>query len=79
MKKINHNVFFLNALRTSLIFIAGFLSYEILKIIEYEWNKLHPGHEIFHLSKKKIYLFLIIFIVDLIILYSIVLFFNVHL
>jgi len=32
--KINHRYFFLNSLRTALIFIAGFLTYELLKIIE---------------------------------------------
>jgi hypothetical protein len=77
--KINHNKIFLNALRTALIFVAGFLSYELLKMIEYEWNKSHPGHEIFHLTKRKIYLFFIMFTIDIVLLYLILLLFNVHL
>jgi len=79
MKKINHHIFFIRALRTSLIFIAGFLSYELLKAIEYEWNKTHPGNEVYHLTQRKTYLFIIMFVVDLIILYLILILFNVNL
>jgi hypothetical protein len=78
-EKIIHNRFFLNALRTALIFIAGFLSYELLKMIEYEWNKSHPNNHIFHLTKRKIFHFIIIFIIDLILLYLIALLFDIHL
>jgi hypothetical protein len=76
---IKHYTFFLYALRTALIFIAGFLSYDILKIIENEWNKNKPNNQITHLAKRKVYHFIIIFICDLIILYLIYLLFNVHL
>lgn len=77
--KIVHHVFFLNALRTALIFIAGFLSYEILKILESEWNTIHPGHELKHFTHRKFYHFIIIFLIDLFIIYSIALLFDVHL
>ena len=77
--KITHHKFFLDSLRTALIFIAGLLTYEILKMIEYEWNKTHPGNELFHLAKRKTYHFIIIFLVDLILLYLIALLFDVHL
>ena len=40
--KIFHAAFLLNALRTAIIFLAGFLSYEILKRLEEEWNIMHP-------------------------------------
>ena len=79
MTRIQHHAFFLNALRTALIFIAGFLSYELLKIIETEWNMTHPGHELKHLTHRKFYHFIVIFLIDLFIIYSIELLFNVHL
>lgn len=79
VNKIRHFNFFLNALRTALIFIAGFLSYEILKILEGEWNKTHPNNEINHFVHRKLYHFVVIFIFDLFILYLIALLFDIHL
>lgn len=77
--RINHRHFFLNSLRTALIFIAGFLTYELLKIVENRWNKTYPNNEFSHFAHRKSYHFFIIFIVDLLILYSIALLFDVHL
>jgi hypothetical protein len=77
--KIRHHEFFLNALRTSLIFIAGFLTYELLKIIESKWNKMYPNNEFSHFAHRKVYHFVIIFIIDLLILYLIALLFGIHL
>ena len=77
--KISHQKIFLHALRTALIFIAGFLSYELLKIIEVEWNKTHPNNEIIHFSQRKIYHFIVIFSIDVLILYLIAVLFDVHL
>jgi hypothetical protein len=77
--KIIHHKFFLNSLRTALIFIAGFLTYEILKKMESEWNILYPNNELSHFAHRKKYHFIIIFIIDLSILYLIALLFNVHL
>jgi hypothetical protein len=79
VKKIEHHIFFLNALRTALIFIAGFLSYELLKILEIEWNLNHPDNVLKHLIYRKTYHFIIIFTFDLLILYLIALLFDVHL
>jgi hypothetical protein len=78
-KQIIHHVFFLNALRTALIFIAGFLAYEWLKILESKWNKIHPNNELRHFCYRKCYHCLIIFLFDLFILYLIALLFDVHL
>jgi len=77
--KIVHHVFFLHALRTSLIVIAGFLTYEILKEIENKWNKLYPNNELSHLCHRKACHFVIILIFDLIILYLFALLFEFHL
>ena len=79
VNNIKHFYFFLNALRTSLIFIAGFLSYELLKIVESNWNKTHPNNELTHFVHRKLYHFVIIFTFDLLILYLIVLLFDIHL
>lgn len=77
--KIIHHRFFFHALRTAILFIAGFLSYEILKLLEMEWNKMHPNNEVIHFSKRKIYHFIIIFLADLVLLYLIAILFHVHL
>ena len=79
VNKIRHFNFFLNALRTALIFIAGFLSYELLKLVEGEWNKTHPNNELRHFVHTKLYHFVMIFIFDLFILYLIALLFDIHL
>ena len=77
--KLKHHIFFLNALRTALIFIAGFLSYELLKIAESKWNKMRPNNEISHFARRKALHFFLIFIIDLLILYIIALLFDIHL
>ena len=77
--KIRHHEFFLNALRTAIIFIAGFITYELLKELESKWNKTHPNNELLHFANSKAYHFCILFIIDLFILYSIALLFDVHL
>jgi len=79
VNKIKHFYFFLNALRTALIFVAGFLSYELLKILESDWNKMYPNNEFTHFAHRKMYHFIIIFVIDLFILYLIALLFDVHL
>ena len=48
-KKNIHHIFVLHALRTALIFIASFLTYELLKTLEIKWNKTHPKNELIHL------------------------------
>ena len=77
-KKFIHHIFVLHALRTALIFIASFLTYELLKTLEIKWNKTHPKNELIHFANRKIYHFILIFIFDLLILYSIALLFDIH-
>jgi hypothetical protein len=73
-----HLLIFLRAFRTAILFMAGFISYEILQIIEKEWNNINPNNEVSNLYGRKIYHFLIIFICDLSILYLINILFGVH-
>ncbi len=77
--KIIHYRFFFHALRTALMFIAGFLSYELLKALETEWNKTHPHNKTVHFAKRKVYHFITILLTDLLILYLIAIMFGVHL
>lgn len=77
--KICHDRIFLNALRTALLFIWGFLSYEILKQMEIEWNKQHLNNKTVHFAQRKSYHFIIIFLADLFILYFSILLFGLHL
>lgn len=77
--KIQHHKIFLHALRTGLILIATLLTYDLLKMLESEWNKRHPNNELIHVTQRKVYHFLIIFLADLLVLYLIALLFDVHL
>lgn len=79
LNKITHNRFFLHSLRTALLFIAGFLIYDILKLLEIEWNKIKQNNETIHFAKRKSLHFLIMFIADLFLLYLIALLFGVNL
>lgn len=76
--KINHSRMFTQALRTSLLFVAGFLIYDILKGLEKMWNIENPENEMYHLYIRKFYKLLLLFIIDLLILYGIAIFFKIH-
>ncbi len=78
MMKINHTRIFTHALRTALIFVSGFLIYEILIGLEKTWNKANPENQLHHFYKRKTLKLILIFIIDLLILYGIALFFNIH-
>ncbi len=77
--KANHFRMFLNALRTALIIVAGFIAYEILVKLEILWNKKNPGNETFHFIHRKFYKLIIIFLVDLILLYLVFYAFKIEL
>jgi hypothetical protein len=76
MKKINHTKIFVHGFRTALIFLAGFIIYELLLDLEKEWNKINPEHKTYNLHKKRGLKFFLILLVDLIILYTLQLFFG---
>jgi hypothetical protein len=76
--KINHFRMFAHALRTSLLFVAGFLIYDILKGLEKIWNIENPGNEMYHLYQRKLYKLILLFIIDLLILYAIAHFFKMQ-
>lgn len=75
----NHLRMFLNALRTALIIVSGFIAYEILLKLEILWNKKNPGNETFHFIHRKLYKLIIIFIVDLLLLYLVFYAFKIEL
>jgi hypothetical protein len=77
--RFHHSKIFLNSIRTALVFIAGFLSYDILKALEITWNNTHENNHIVHFAHRKAYHFIIIFLIDLIILYLVVMGFGIHL
>jgi hypothetical protein len=79
MKKMNHSKYFLHAVRTALLFLAGFLIYEILLRLERMWNKLHPQNQIYHFYQRKTIKFIAILLIDLLILYGFFLFFGIEL
>lgn len=78
MNKINHYRLFTHALRTALLFVSSFLIYEILLNLEKIWTKNNPKNKISHFYQRKIYKFILILIIDLIILYGIAIFFGVY-
>ena len=58
----------LEAFRTAIIFVSGFLIYELLLEVEKEWNKIEPSHKMHHFYKRNSIKFLFIFLIDLTIL-----------
>jgi hypothetical protein len=78
MTKINHLRLFSHALRTALLFVAGFLIYEILIRLEKMWNVKYPENRLYNLYQRKTYKLMLIFIIDLLIPYGIVVFFGIH-
>ena len=74
-----HTHVFFHALRTAVIFVAGFIIYDILVKLEKEWNKSHPSRRAYHFSKRKIIKFLLILIIDMILLYILYLVFGIDL
>jgi hypothetical protein len=69
MKKIVGKRIFFHSLRTAIVFVAGFIIYEILIALEKEWNKKNPGKETYNFHKRNILKFIFIFLVDFIVLY----------
>ena len=76
MKQINHKKIFAHSLRTALMFLAGFMIYELLLDLEKEWNKINPEHKTYNLHKRRGIKFILILLVDLIILYALQIFFG---
>ena len=76
MKQINHKKLFVHSLRTALMFLAGFIIYELLLDLEKEWNKINPEHKTHNLHKKRGLKFFLILLIDLIILYSLQIIFG---
>ena len=77
--KANHLRMFLNALRTALIIVAGFIAYEILVELEILWNKKNPENKTYHFINRKLYKLIIIFIIDLLLLYLVFYAFKIEL
>jgi hypothetical protein len=75
---INHKKNVINAFRTALVAIAGFIIYELLLEIEKLWNELTPSKYHYNLHKRRLLHFLGIFLIDLILIYTIFYIFNVE-
>jgi hypothetical protein len=78
MNKINHFRIFLSALRTAIIVVSGFIAYEILLEMQKAWNILYP-HNKFHFTQRKGLKLFLIFLIDLFLIYSALLIFNIEL
>jgi hypothetical protein len=74
-----HKHIFFHALRTAIIFVAGFIIYDILVKLEKKWNKANPSNSMFHFHKRNSIKFLLIFGIDLVLLYTLHLIFNIDL
>jgi hypothetical protein len=77
--KVNHLRMFLNALRTAIIIVSGFIAYEILVELEIIWNKKNPGNETRHFIHRQLYKLIIIFTIDLLLLYFVFYKFKIEL
>ena len=68
-----------NAFRTALIIVSGFIAYEILLEFEIIWNKKNPGNQIRYFMHRKLYKLIIIFLIDLLLLYLVFYAFKIEL
>jgi hypothetical protein len=69
---------FLSALRTAIIVVSGFIAYEILLEFQKMMNVIYPNAE-FNFTKRKLLKLFLIFLIDLFLIYSALLFFNIEL
>jgi len=69
MKKIQHHLLFFSSVRSAILFLGGFILYEILLDLEKIWNKENPENIAVNYYKRNSYKFLGILIIDLMILY----------
>ena len=70
---------FLQAFRTAIIFVTGFIIYEFLVKLEKKWNNANPSNSMFHFHKRNSIKFILIFCTDLVLLYMLHLLFRVDL
>ena len=76
--RIHYRIFF-QAFRTAVIFVTGFIIYEFLVKLEKKWNEANPSNNMFHFHKTNSIKFLLIFCIDLVLLYILHLLFRVDL
>ena len=76
--KINHKRIFLHSLRSALLFAAGFIIYDILVRLEKIWNIQNPENATSNFLTHKVLKFILIFIMDLLILYGISILFGIE-
>ena len=69
MKKINHKRIFLLALRTALLFISSFIIYDTFVNLEKYKYFINLKNKLLKLYIKEFIKFVLIFIIDLMILY----------
>lgn len=70
MKQISYKNLFAHAFRTALIFVVGLLIYESILKVEKIWNKEFPNQKIYNFHKRIYLKFILIFLADVAILYS---------
>jgi hypothetical protein len=69
MKGIDHKIILLKAFRTAIIFGAAFIIYEFLNELEKLWLLEDPNSKTVHYVKKKFIKFILVFLIDLALLY----------
>ena len=69
MKGINHKLILLKGFRTAIIFVAAFIIYEFLNEVEKLWILENPNIKNTNFLKKKYIKFILVFAIDLILLY----------
>ena len=68
MKSVNHSRIFLYALRTAILATIGFFIYEVLTNLERK-DKQKNKESFYTIHRRQLIKFIIIFIIDIIILY----------
>ena len=61
---------FISSFRTAVIFVASFIVYETLLELEKIWNKEEPNKQTYNFNKRILYKFILIFFIDITLIYT---------
>jgi hypothetical protein len=77
--KVHHSKIFLSALRSALLILGSFILYDLLKDMVEIWDDIFLHKKEHHIYYRRIYQYLGVFILDLIILYLVFYLFKIQL
>lgn len=77
--KPHHGKFFLSALRSALLILGSFILYDLLNEMILIWDEIFLHKKEHHIYYRRIYQYLGVFLIDLVILYFVFYLFKIQL